>query len=118
MHRDSNQEMIADFLIERKDFGFPPYTRIVEITLRDTYEDRIEKAASLLASEFRQGFDMTGPYAPAVDRIAGQHIRIIRISMKKDRNLPGLKRQLCDIIRKYEKKHRYEGHITVNVDPA
>ncbi len=118
MHRDSNQEMIADFLIERKDFGFPPYTRIVEITLRDTYEDRIQKAASLLASEFRQGFDMTGPYAPAVDRVAGQHIRIIRISMKKDRNLPGLKRQLCDIIRRYEKKHRYEGHITVNVDPA
>lgn len=110
--------MVTDLLLERKDFGFPPYTRIVEITLRDTSEDKVRKAASSLTSEIQLGFDTTGPYSPAVDRVAGQYIRIIRISMKKDRNLPGLKRQLCDIIRKYEKKHRYDGHITVNVDPA
>ena len=114
----NSQDMVTDLLLERKDFGFPPYTRIVEITLRDTSEDRVRKAASLLASKIQLGFDTTGPYAPSVDRVAGQYIRIIRISMKKDRNLPGLKRQLCDIIRRHEKKHRYEGHITVNVDPA
>lgn len=115
---DSSQAMIADFLLERKDFGFPPYTRIVEITFKDSFEDRVQRAASLLASELQDGFDMTGPYSPAVDRIAGQHIRIIRLSLKKDRHLPGLKRQLQDMIRRYERRHRYVGHITVNVDPA
>ena len=31
-----NQDMVTDLLLERKEFGFPPYTRIVEITIRDS----------------------------------------------------------------------------------
>ena len=64
------------------------------------------------------GFNMTGPYAPVIDKIADQHIRKIRISMKKDRRLSGNKEQLKKNIAAFEKKNRYDGHISIDVDPA
>ena len=105
-------------LEERKDFNFPPYSRIIELAFRDENEGRAHVLSQALANCLRDSFDITGPYAPTVDRIAGQHIRIIRISLKKDRNLSSNKKALIRTIREFEKERRYEGHITVNVDPA
>ena len=105
-------------LEERKDFNFPPYTRIIELAFRDENEGRAHVLSQSLANCLRDSFDITGPYAPTVDRIAGQHIRIIRISLKKDRNLSSNKKALIRTIREFEKERRYDGHITVNVDPA
>ena len=105
-------------LQERKDFDFPPYTRIIEISIRDRFEDRAERHASALAQSLRIRFGVTGPYAPVVDKVADQHIRVIRISMKKDKNLSMNKKTLTRIVQEFEKNRKYEGHLTVNVDPA
>ena len=105
-------------LQERKDFNFPPYTRIIELTVRDRYEDRAEREASELARGLSRSFDVTGPYSPAVDKVADQHIRTIRINLKKDRNLSANKKAIAASIREFEKSHRYEAHISVNVDPS
>lgn len=105
-------------LEERKDFNFPPYTRIIELAFRDENEGRVHVLSQALANGLRNSFDTTGPYAPTVDKIAGQHIRIIRISLKKDRNLSSSKKALIRIVHEFEKERRYDGHITVNVDPA
>ena len=104
-------------LLERKDFDFPPYTRIIELSIKDIYEDRAERMAARLADSLN-GFNMTGPYAPVIDKIADQHIRKIRISMKKDRRLSGNKEQIKKTIAAFEKKNRYDGHISIDVDPA
>lgn len=106
-------------LQERKDFLFPPYSRIVEIIVKDIYEDRSTRMSSMLAETLKAHFEaVTGPYQPAVDRIAGQHIRMIRLSLKKDRNLASHKAHLKDLISGFEKSRKYDGHITVNVDPS
>ena len=105
-------------MLFRSDFNFPPYTRIIELAFRDENEGRAHVLSQSLANCLRDSFDITGPYAPTVDRIAGQHIRIIRISLKKDRNLSSKKKALIRTIREFEKERRYDGHITVNVDPA
>ena len=110
-------------LQERKDFSFPPFTRIIEVTVRDTSEDRAIRMSrrlgdSLNAALAADGVMITGPYAPAVDRIAGHHIRAIRISLRKDKNLVRLKQAIKDIVNGFEKGSRYDGHITINVDPS
>ncbi len=119
--------MDMDLLQERKEFNFPPYSRIVEITVKDIHEDRAEKTAWKLASGLRGRFDtgggflnspVTGPYAPAVDKIADHYIRTIRISLRKDRNLASGKAAIKDIVRSFEKQQKYEGRITINVDPS
>jgi hypothetical protein len=61
---------------------------------------------------------VTEPYAPAVDMIADNHIRVIRISLSKDRMLSTHKKRIADAIREFEKKGKYDGHISINVDPS
>ena len=107
-----------NLLQERKDFGFPPYTRIIEIAVRDNNEKRADLMVSVLSDRLRNSFDITGPYSPAVDKVADMHIRLIRISLKKDKRLSLHKEHLMQELRSFEKERKYEGHMTVNVDPA
>ena len=111
----------TSLLEERSMFGFPPYTRMVEITVRDLYEDRAERMAQALAKSIKSEVSsgtITGPYAPAVSKVADNHLRAIRISLPKDSRLKSGKHAIMHAIRLFEKANRYDGHVTVNVDPA
>ena len=124
---EKEEDFGTSLLNERKDFSFPPYTRIIEISVRDIFEDRAERMSHALANAIRSGRPapdgllndpVTGPYAPAVDRIADQHIRNIRISLKKNRQLSSEKAALKAMISRFEKSMKYDGHIIINVDPS
>jgi primosomal protein N' (replication factor Y) len=103
---------------ERKDFNCPPYSRIIEITIKDRYEDRAVREAVELSVRLGRSFEVTGPYSPAVDKVADQFIRTIRINLKKDRKLSENKKAISRTIQIFEKERRYDGHVTVNVDPS
>lgn len=118
----------SGLLQERKDLNFPPYTRIIEIHVKDKYENKARQMSERLSETLRSVFSpsgatflndpVTGPYAPTVDKVADQYIRTIRLSLKKDRNLSAEKEKLRKVVATFEKAHRYDGHITINVDPA
>ena len=128
---EAANNMFQDMLQDRHDFNFPPFSRIIEITFRDIYEDRAQRMAFKLASMLNQHFGsasarrtaldaspVTGPYAPVVDKIADEYIRTIRVSLKKDRSLRSHKIALRDMIASFEKAEKYTGHISLDVDPA
>ena len=79
--------------------------------LRQTY--KAPAGQGLLAAS-----PVTGPYSPVVDKVQEEHIRCIRISMRKDRTLASNKAVLNETICKFEKDQKYSGHITLNVDPS
>ena len=128
---EAAHNMFQDMLQDRHDFNFPPFSRIIEITFRDIYEDRAQRMAFKLASMLNHHFGsasarrtaldaspITGPYAPVVDKIADEYIRAIRVSLKKDRSLRSHKIALRDMIASFEKAEKYTGHISLDVDPA
>ena len=128
---EGETKMFNDSLLaERKTFGFPPYSRIVEITIRDKSQKRADLMISRLAATLRQIFKspsgqgllaaspVTGPYSPVVDKVNEEHIRCIRVSMRKDRTLAANKAVLYETISKFEKDQKYSGYITLNVDPS
>jgi primosomal protein N' (replication factor Y) len=128
----SNPENISvsNLLAERKDFDFPPYTRIIELTVRDKNEARADKLSAELASTLGARFNSPEPtsllaspsvtqaYKPVVDRIEDFFIRKIRICFKKDRLLSSNKADLKQIIEKFEKDKKYTDHISIDVDPS
>ena len=114
---ESTDAFNTRLLSERKDFDFPPYTRNIEITIKDIYEDRSIRMSQKLA-ECLKDYNVTGPYAPVISRIADRHIRKIRLSLKKDRQLVSRKMYLKAIINRFEKDEKYEGHISIDVDPS
>ena len=114
----SRDTFSIDMMQERKDFDYPPYTRIIELTIKDIYEERAEMMSRSLADELNRTFKTTGSYSPAVDKISGQYIRKIRITLKKDKILKTNKMLLVKTIRTFERERKYEGHIIIDVDPS
>ena len=114
----------ADLLAERKLFGYPPYTRLVHITLKDSNEKRLEFLSKELRNALLAAFSETdtppaivGPYSPAVDRIAGEAIRQIRVTLARNKALTSLKRTLAQAVTDFGKERKYTAHITLDVDP-
>ncbi len=112
-------------LEERRMFGYPPYTRLINIILKDDKLQRLERIAETLSLMLRgagafpgKGVTVTPPFAPAVDRIRDEYIRIIRISLPKDRCLKANKGKLGKTIRDFAAERRYAEHITIDVDPS
>ena len=111
----------GSLLNERKEFGFPPYTRLVNIVIRDTDEMRAARMGTKLAGLLESGtppYTVTGPYIPAVDKVADNHIRIIRLGLRKDRHLAAVKRHLMKMLSEFMQKEKYEAHIVIDVDPS
>lgn len=111
----------GSLLNERKEFGFPPYTRLINIVIRDTDEMRAARMGTKLAGLLESGtppYTVTGPYIPAVDKVADNHIRIIRLGLRKDRQLAAVKRQLMKMLSEFMQKEKYEAHIVIDVDPS
>ena len=120
--RNEATEFTNELLDERRDFFFPPYSRTIEITIKDIYADRADRMASSLFGILSAGMNGTaaviGPYSPAVDKVADHHIRMIRISLHKDKYLSINKKAITDRISSFEREKKYDGHISINVDPS
>ena len=106
-------------LAERKLFRYPPYSRLVKVIIRDTNEKRLEALSRALAAELSAvAPDVTGPYAPVVDRLSGESIRHIRIQFPRNRALTATKKRIAALLNAFEKDRKYPGHIVIDVDPV
>ena len=128
---DGNGTM-ARFLGERKMFGYPPYSRVIGVIVKDYNQARVDLLSRELAEAIRGALgarlsfapgvqnspDVIGPYSPAIDKISNQNIRQIRVLLPKDRSLVRNKETLAAVVERFEKEKKYSGHIALDVDPA
>jgi primosomal protein N' (replication factor Y) len=113
----TDTDLTNDLLTERQTFNFPPYSRIIEITIKDNNKSRLERMSMKLAERLSGKMNMIGPYTPINEKHADLYLKSVRITLKKDRNLQEHKRVLKKVIYDFEKECRYDGHLTINVDP-
>ena len=62
-------------LTERQRYSYPPYVRLLRITLRDNDVKRLVEVATLLGDALRRRFGrrVLGPVSPLIDRIRREH---------------------------------------------
>ena len=128
---DENGTM-ARFLGERKLFGYPPYSRVIGVVIKDYNQARVDLLSRDLGEYLRgalavkvsfapgvqNGPNVIGPYSPAIDKISNQNIRQIRVLLPKDRSLARNKETLAAAVERFEKEKKYSGNIALDVDPA
>lgn len=112
-----DKDLIQHLLSERKAFGFPPYTRLLDVVVVDANEARLQKLSTELGNAL-QCFRSIGPYKPVMGKNPVEGVRHIRITLKKDSSLRDEKRKIAEIISDFEKDRKYTGHIHLDVDPA
>ena len=82
------EAMAARELAEREAFGYPPYSRVVAITLRHRTPDTLRRCAASLADELRRRFGgrLLGPVTPPVDRIRNEYIVTMMLKIEHGRS--------------------------------
>ena len=108
-------------MLERNRFHYPPYTRMVQITLRHKDVTMVEKAAHFLANNIRKTKvgELLGPTVPLISRVRNMYLRDILI--KTNQQTPDLQtfkkvlRENLDMLR--GDKDLKSVWISVDVDP-
>lgn len=109
-------------LSERKRFLYPPYFRMIRVTIRHKHFKVADEASQLLAKKLRLklGNRIMGPSVPGIARLRGFYQLQITIKMEKKRDVvEGIKsylNQLTQEIKQLEGKKSLR--FSVDVDPG
>lgn len=106
----------------RKQFAYPPFTRIIQLQFRHKNKEIAEEAANIVSVALKQHYQryMTGPGEPVVARIRNQYLMDILLKLPKDAALiTGAKHFVLDQIAILHHNRRYSGvMVMIDVDPV
>ena len=116
-----HEALVRRELVERQTYSYPPFVRMVRLTLRHGDAQRVDAGAGVLAARLQQRFGerVLGPDTPALSRINDQHIR--QITLKFERSLaPSQYRPLLQAdLDEFSADARWKRlRVKVDVDPA
>ena len=106
---------------ERKNFFYPPFYKIIELTLKHKDEHLTDKAANELAASLREVFKerVIGPEFPIVKRIQNLYLKSIKIKIERDISDKKVKERLQQLIDAfYSVPYHKSIRLTVDIDPA
>ena len=105
----------------RRQFNYPPYSRLILIRLKDVDSMKLNKAADLLARTFRYAFkeSLLGPEYPVVSRVKNQYIKQMIIKVNKDLNINKVKEFIGSTIEKFKHENDFKSvKVQIDVDPS
>lgn len=110
---------VADGLAERKMFNYPPYVRMVRITVQDRNEGRLWNACRRIKEALAEcGMkDAAGPVTPAVDVVDKFHIREFWVKLSRDRRQKQAKETLRARLDAIDRDFKGGTVIICDVDP-
>lgn len=112
--------MVRTQLADRADFFYPPYCRLVEITMRHRNRELLWDAANCLAVDGRAifGSRLLGPQPPLVDRIRGEYLLSFLLKVERSQSFARAKEALAEAIARLNSEQKYKYiRVTCNVDP-
>ncbi|SKA39828.1 replication restart DNA helicase PriA [Chitinophaga eiseniae] len=73
-------------IAERQQFGYPPFFRVLKLTLRHKNQQVVEQAAQILAGWLQPhiGAQLVGPAAPLVARVRNNYLQEMLIKLPRD----------------------------------
>jgi primosomal protein N' (replication factor Y) len=105
----------------RRNFGFPPFSRIIRITARHKEEARALSAARQLESAMARSLNpawLSGPETPVIPRLRNQYIFHISLKIPEGNSLSFVKSVIVENIRWMEGRKDHPGvQWLVDVDP-
>ncbi len=113
--------MVKQELIERKNYRYPPFVRLVRLTVKHTDVQRLEAAAEVLAARLTQRFlaRVIGPETPMISRINDLHHRILLLKFERELHPDEYKKLLQADLDAFQADERFKRiRLIVDVDPA
>ncbi|MEO6583732.1 MAG: primosomal protein N', partial [Ferruginibacter sp.] len=106
----------------RQEFFYPPFSRVIMITLKHKVKEVVTECANKLASFLLQDLKgyISGPAVPMVGRIRNQYLMELMIKLPKATGMSGVyKKVIINHIALLQSEKKYASvQITPDVDPA
>ncbi|MCC9074130.1 primosomal protein N' [Flavobacterium sp. F-65] len=111
--------MYREQLYDRKIYKYPPYFRVIKLTIKHRDFDKLKEGSMWLYQVLSQNLNMPllGPEEPAISRIRNEYIRTILIKIPQEMPLVGTKKTIQKILNSFEAVAQYRAiKVIVNVD--
>ncbi|MGY4384462.1 primosomal protein N' (replication factor Y) [Pedobacter sp. UYP24] len=114
------QEMYENELAERKQFNYPPFTKLIFINVKHKDADLLNVASQAFATALRVhlGYRVLGPEQPLISRIRNYYIKQVIIKSDKNTSMLKVKSVLKEVMLQFQSEKEYRAvNIQVDVDP-
>jgi primosomal protein N' (replication factor Y) len=106
---------------ERKLFSYPPYNRLIGITLKHKNQRKLDDTATALVGLMRKSFGtrVLGPEYPAISRIRNYYHKNVLLKIEHEASISEAKSILHTIIEKMQNHSDYKAvRFILDVDPV
>lgn len=109
--------MYKEQIYERQNFKYPPFFRLVKLTMKHRDFDKLKEGSMWLYNVLSQNLDMPvlGPEEPAINRIRNEYIRTIMVKIPVQQHLGNTKKNIAKVLMSFEAVPQYRS-IKVKVD--
>ena len=107
-------------LYDRKNFNYPPYFRLIQLTLKHKNSELLNNASSRMALLLRKQLKhrVLGPEFPIVARINEYYIKQIMVKIERNSDLTKNKTLISTIIDDFKKLQDFRSiRVIIDVDP-
>ncbi|MDQ6469589.1 primosomal protein N' [Flavobacterium sp. LHD-80] len=111
--------MYKEQLYDRQIYKYPPYFRIIKLTIKHKDFDKLKEGSMWLYQVLSQNLNMPvlGPEEPAISRIRNEYIRTILIKIPQNLHLGNTKKTIQKMLNSFEAVAQYRAiKVVVNVD--
>ena len=111
--------MYKEQLYDRQIYKYPPYFRIIKLTLKQRDFDKLKEGSMWLYQVMSQNLNMPvlGPEEPAISRIRNEYIRTIIIKIPQNASIVSTKKTIQKMLNSFEAVAQYRAiKVTSNVD--
>jgi primosomal protein N' (replication factor Y) len=111
--------MYAEQLYERRIYHYPPFFRLIKLTLKHRDFEKLKEGSMWLYQVLQQNLNIPvlGPEEPAISRIRNEYIRTIMIKIPSEAGLLSTKKTIQKILNSFDLVSQYRTiKVTVNVD--
>jgi len=114
---NSYEEMFKEQLNERWQYHYPPYYRLIKITLRHKDFNRVDEGANWLGKSFSSlfGDNVLGPTTPGISKIRNYYIRHIIIKISHKQGLIATKNNIIRVKNAFQAIKEFRS-IRLNID--
>ncbi len=120
--RHNYKEFFATQLADRQQHNYPPFTRLIEITIKHTDKKTCKTAADTLADQLRDNLSfipILGPGEPAISKIRNQYLMNILLKIPRGKyDLAAIKKSITAFTTQLAIEKQFRSvRIMVDVDP-
>jgi primosomal protein N' (replication factor Y) (superfamily II helicase) len=111
--------MYKEQLYERQIYKYPPFFRLIKITLKHRDFEKVKDGSMWLYQVLQQNIQIPvlGPEEPAISRIRNEYIRTIMVKIPNEVSIQTTKKTIQKILNSFDVISQYRAiKVTVNVD--